>query len=394
MSTGKDCWPDPNVGDFLMKRLSVSEKEKYEKFFPWFLCPNSGAIMGKHDAMLSMFRRVQSLVSHGNGSCNDFEGNKFSTNTQSDQRCYTTYYVELTKYHEYELMLENITKNKQDDIVKDGSIDISKLPNINGEVSADGTVSKNYFLEHDKELAHYYKHITMKLDYTNDLFLSMGGMMFMDIDTNIMNKTSVSMRSKITNGTSCIIHGNGPGVILWRSYVKQIKHSGNLYIDDYVLRVGVDFFHWILWWIIMPCERLSHWLSVTYHFDLGFHSTTFSEEVIWRFHIWTFVAVVLLIGLPIFYWYKYRFRATMKINKFNRRNSKNRNYKQKIKHDHDLHKNNKKKMKKSSSFVRSNNKNVNQIKELLGKGLVNLEIMVHNIDGNTFPLNLKTQKKN
>ena len=40
----------------------------------------------------------------------------------------------------------------------------------------------------------------MRLDYSNDIFLSMGGMMFMDIDTNIMNKTSISMRSKITNG--------------------------------------------------------------------------------------------------------------------------------------------------------------------------------------------------
>ena len=40
MSTGKDCWPDPNVGDFLYSRLSDKERETY-KFFPWFLCPNS-----------------------------------------------------------------------------------------------------------------------------------------------------------------------------------------------------------------------------------------------------------------------------------------------------------------------------------------------------------------
>ena len=82
MSTGKDCWPDPNVGTFLTERLSEEEKESH-KFFPWFLCPNSGAIMGRHDAMLTMFRRVQKLVSIGNGSCNDFEGNKFTKNTQS-----------------------------------------------------------------------------------------------------------------------------------------------------------------------------------------------------------------------------------------------------------------------------------------------------------------------
>ena len=392
MSTGKDCWPDPNVGDFLHARLTEEEKEKYGKFFPWFLCPNSGAIMGKHDAMLSMFRRVQKLVSDGDGSCADFEGNKFSKNTQSDQRCYTTYYVELEKYNEYQQMLANITKNGAYD-PRTQELDISKLPNINSEVSADGTVSKNYFLEHDEELKQYYKGITMKLDYANDLFLSMGGMMFMDMQLDITNKSSVSMTSKITNGTSCIIHGNGPGVILFRQYVKQIRHNGNLYIDDYVLRVGVDFFHWLLWWIIMPCERLSHWLSVTYHFDLGFHSTTFSEEVIWRFHVWTFVGIVILTGLPIFYWYKYRFRRQIKVSgklkydALNRRNSKNRKYKQhKIKHSSSINKS----RKKSSSFIKDGTK----LKDLLNTGLVNLEIMVHNIDGNTFPLNLKTQKKN
>ena len=73
MSTGKDCWPDPNVESFLMERLSVDERQSHP-FFPWFLCPNSGAIMGRHDAMLSMFRRVHKLVNLGNGSCSDFEG--------------------------------------------------------------------------------------------------------------------------------------------------------------------------------------------------------------------------------------------------------------------------------------------------------------------------------
>ena len=73
MSTGKDCWPDPNVGHFLEERLSAEDQESHP-FFPWFLCPNSGAIMGRHDAMLSMFRRVQKLVHIGNGSCSDFEG--------------------------------------------------------------------------------------------------------------------------------------------------------------------------------------------------------------------------------------------------------------------------------------------------------------------------------
>merc|ERR1719229_566804 len=135
----------------------------------------------------------------------------------------------------------------------------------------------------------------------------------MDIEVEInmtqkdQHQQSVRMRSKITNGSGCILHGNGPGVILWRSYVKQIKNDGNLYVEDYVLRIGTDFFHWLLWWIIMPCERLSHWFSVNYHFDIGMHSTTFSEEVIWRFHIWTLVAVVLMLGIPLLYWYKFKF---------------------------------------------------------------------------------------
>eukprot|EP00488_Nonionellina_sp_1-RS-2012_P002599 TRINITY_DN5074_c0_g1_i1.p1 TRINITY_DN5074_c0_g1~~TRINITY_DN5074_c0_g1_i1.p1 ORF type:complete len:153 (+),score=10.79 TRINITY_DN5074_c0_g1_i1:23-481(+) len=117
-------------------------------------------------------------------------------------------------------------------------------------------------------------------------FYLSGGMMFVDIEAKIKNRNNVSFRSKITNGTSCILHGNGPGVILMRSYVKQILNNGNLYIDDYVLRIGVDFFHWMLWWIIMPYQRLSHWLSVHHEFDIGFHSTEFSETVIWRISCW------------------------------------------------------------------------------------------------------------
>jgi len=386
MSTGKDCWPDPNVSDFLLQRLSDEDKEKY-KFFPWFLCPNSGAIIGRHDAMLAMFGRVQKLVELGNGSCADFAGNKFSKNTQSDQRCYTTYFVELAKYH------ESRNANRTDDNAD--IVDVSK-PIRDKTVSADGTVSKRFFVEHGDEeaIARYYKDITFKLDYTNELFLSMGGMMFMDIDTDIANETSITMRSKITNGSACILHGNGPGVILWRSYVKQIEHGGNLYIDDYVLRVGVDFFHWLLWWIIMPCERLSHWLSVTYHFDLGFHSTTFSETVIWRFHVWTFLAVVILLGVPLLYWYKYIFRANMKVS--GRRHRRRH-------HDHHQHHHDRNKKKYQLKLNREREKpqtpNLldpnHPITQQLVKGLVNLEIMVHTHNGASFPaLSLKTQKKN
>ena len=184
-------------------------------------------------------------------------------------------------------------------------------------------------------------------------------------------------------------------MILFRSYVKQIRHNGNLYIDDYVLRVGVDFFHWVLWWLIMPGERLSHWLSVTYHFDMGIHSTTFSEEVIWKMHIWSFLAVILIFGFPLLYWYKYRFRKTMKISinknkRLIRRNSKNHKEKVHKKTHHHKH------LSRSYSF---NNKKsqktknqANQIKEHLLKGLVNLEIMVQD-SKITVPLSSwKTQK--
>ena len=400
ISTGKDCWPDPNVENFLNDRLSEEEKEKYGKFFPWFLCPNSGAIMGKHDAMLSMLRRVAKLVHLGNGSCADFEGNKFTKNTQSDQRCYTTYYVELTKYHDYQKMIKNLTIND----IKNGAynpqtkeLDISKLSNMNGDhkknkkASIDGTVSKSYFLKHDKEVEQYYAGITMKLDYANDLFLSMGGMMFMDIEINIKNKSYVSMRSKVTNGTSCVVHGNGPGVILFRSFIKQIKYDGDLDVPDLVLRVGVDFFHWILWWIMMPMERLSHWLSVTFGFDFGFHSTTFRPEVIWRFHVFTFVGVIIIVFIPLYYWYKYRFKPYIKVRKHyvkKNKNDKIKKEKKKMIHIKNMKKN------KKYNYNKYKNKNKKQFKDVLNIGLTHLEIMVPSMDSNIFTMKPKTQKKN
>eukprot|EP00483_Globobulimina_turgida_P009995 UN10014 len=103
------------------------------------------------------------------------------------------------------------------------------------------------------------------------------------------------------------------------------------------------------------------------------HSTTFSEEVIWRFHVWTFVGIVLVLGLPLLYWYKYKFIKSMKINK-------------KYVKNHQLMK--EKKLRKSNSFLNINNSH--PITKQLVKGLVNLEIMVHH-NGNTFPL-LITQK--
>ncbi len=51
---------------------------------------------------------------------------------------------------------------------------------------------------HETELAKYYHGIKMRLDYSNDLFLSVGGMMFMDFDVEMTNKAKhVSFRSKI-----------------------------------------------------------------------------------------------------------------------------------------------------------------------------------------------------
>eukprot|EP00485_Elphidium_margaritaceum_P004592 CAMPEP_0202708946 /NCGR_PEP_ID=MMETSP1385-20130828/21098_1 /ASSEMBLY_ACC=CAM_ASM_000861 /TAXON_ID=933848 /ORGANISM="Elphidium margaritaceum" /LENGTH=641 /DNA_ID=CAMNT_0049368073 /DNA_START=63 /DNA_END=1988 /DNA_ORIENTATION=- len=392
MSTGKDCWPDPDVSDFLYKHLSEEERENH-KWFPWFLCPNSGAIMGRHDAMLSMFRRVQKLVSIGNGSCADFQNNKFSRNTQSDQRCYTTYYVELVKYQEAQRLKANESSGNSSSSSSSPIIDIAQQDTL-GASSADGTISKEYFLQHaqDTDVKNWFEGIRMRLDYSNDLFLSMGGMMFMDIDADMFNRTAVTMRSKITNGSACIIHGNGPGVILWRSFIKQITHDGNLYVDDYVLRVGADFFHWMLWWLIMPGERLSHWLSITYGFDMGVHSSTFSETVIWKIHIWVFIAVVILFFIPLLYWYRNCFRKNMKVTRFGhkRRNSKDKKEKPSALRSKSFSLNTAYRNKDGSTTnILSQN---HPITQQLVKGLVNFEIMVHH-NGNTFPL-LKTQKNN
>eukprot|EP01083_Nonionella_stella_P005164 14992_1 len=311
ISTGKDCWPDPNVEYVLMDSLSDAQKEKYKSFLPWFLCPNSGAIMGRHDAMLFMFERVQQLVHIGNGSCNDFEGNRFSTNTQSDQRCYTTYYVELLKYNQMYAERDN-TRAVHDN----GVVDISLLDHDHVDEQYNPDV---YISSHFKELERYYKDITMKLDHENELFISMGGMMFMDLVMDVQSKSNISFRSKITNGSACIMHGNGPGMILFRSFVRQIEHDGKLYVTDWVLRIGTDFFHWILWWAIMPMERLSHWFQVHLSIDpIGMHSTTFSEEVVWRWHIWAVVGIILVSAIPIGLWYKYKFTVNRRQNTMSR----------------------------------------------------------------------------
>lgn len=355
MSTGKDCWPDPNVEAFLLERLSDDERAS-RPFLPWFLCPNSGAIMGRHDAMLSMFRRVHQMVTAGNGSCADFEGNEFTKNTQSDQRCYTSYYTENVRFHEMEAA-EGETEG-----VSEGVLDLSDL-------DGDAPPSLN------KE---FYDGIKMALDYDNALFLSTGGMMFMDIELDIGSEGAISMRSKVSNSSFCVLHGNGPGVILWRSFVKQMKHRGALFVDDYVLRVGSDLFHWMLWWVIMPCERLSHWMSVHFGFDLGFHSTTFTEEVIWNFHIGTFLAIVIAVAIPLGLWYRFRFRAKMKRRPRRKESGGGGD---------DFCP--KKGRKKESGSEKKGRKKEHPLSAAISKGLGGLEIMVqHNGKSSTLALSL------
>jgi len=250
-------------------------------------------------------------------------------------------------------------------------------------------MSKQHFIkyEHSNKARKYYDGITMKLDHTNNLFISMGGMLFTEMEINVTAKKNIKVRSKVTNGSSCILHGNGPGVILWRSYIKQIVNHGILYVDDYVLRGGHDVFLGLLWWTVGPIESLVHWGSVTYHIDWGIkiHSTAFSEDVIWKFHVWTFIAIIFIFALSLGYWYKYLF-------------SKNR--KKYIKNEDEIdfindhiHLNSSTKRKnKSFSFDINTNilNNNNPITQKFVDRLNNLEVIVTN-NGN---IKLKTQKKN
>eukprot|EP00483_Globobulimina_turgida_P006775 UN06786 len=225
----------------------------------------------------------------------------------------------------------------------------------------------------------------MKLDYTNDLFVSMGGMKFMDFEINIdtqITPSSVLIRSKITNGTACILHGNGPGVVLWRSLIKQITHNGNVYINDYVSRVLFDLFIYAVWWTVMPMERFIHWLAATYGIDFGFkvHSTTFSEQIVWRVQIWSVVVVVFMCVAPLSYWYRYVFlkRKNLKIETDD-------------KYTGGVEKQKSRSLNKSFSFdIHENILNNNQIKRKIVKALDNLDITVVHHKGS---IKLKTHKK-
>ena len=253
MSTGKECWPDPNLQKYLLDRMDPSFKSKHP-YFPYFLCINSGAMMGKFSAMYSMIKRVNQLVINGNGSCNDFQGNSFSTNTQSDQRCYTTYYVE---------WMNNKKSN--------------------------------------------YPDITIKLDHNHSLFNTMGGMLTYNydikIDANNNNNQNITVTNKFTGHSGCVLHGNGPGVIIWRSVIKQILNNGTLYFNDYLTRLNYDFFVGWMDFFTIPYQRLSHYLSKKYKFDLGMHSTNFSEEFAAKFNIGFLTTIIIFISYCYIKWY-------------------------------------------------------------------------------------------
>jgi len=377
ISTGADCWPDPNVESFLLDRIDDEMMESHP-FFPWFLCPNSGAIMGRHDAMLAMFKRVHELVKIGNGSCSDFEGHNFGISVQSDQRCYTTYYTENLRWHE--MMAANNGDEKGDVEEEEGVIDIGKL-----NEDSSGALTSSLSTWDTPENHKYYSGVKMVLDHDNELFLSTGGMLFMNIDIDIEQNGDISMRNKITNGSFCVLHGNGPGVILWRSFVKQMKHNGKLFVDDYILRVGSDFFHWMLWWAVMPCERLSHYVSVTYNIEpFQFHSTTFGHDLVWSFHIWSLLIIIGAFGIPIGYWYKYKFRKTMKRRRRRGKHHHDGGGSRGHDDDDDAERKIKGKNRKPLNHILNHN---HPITKAINRGLVNLEIMVHH-DGNRSSLPL------
>ena len=129
---------------------------------------------------------------------------------QSDQRCYTTYYTENVRWHEIEAQAQAVSAGAEEVEDEEGVIDISKLDEFGGHWDSE-------------ENHEFYGNVKMALDYDNELFLSVGGMLFSEIRIDIESNDDIAMSSKITNGSFCVLHGNGPGVILWRSFVKQIK---------------------------------------------------------------------------------------------------------------------------------------------------------------------------
>ena len=170
----------------------------------------------------------------------------------------------------------------------------------------------------------------------------------------------------------------------------HFQHNGKLFVDDYILRVGSDFFHWMLWWAVMPMEQLSHYVAVHYNTEpFQFHSTLFTEEVIWSFHIWSFVLIICAVGIPIAYWYKYKFRKNTKRRRL-RRSGKDHDD---SKDGHEDHDDKIKEMTRRTPFNHILNNN-HPITQAINKGLVRLEIMVHDThSGNRSSLPLSSLLK-
>ena len=135
-------------------------------------------------------------------------------------------------------------------------------------------------------------------------------------------------------------------------------------MDDYILRIGCDFYLWIVWWFVAPLEHFSHWMSVEYGIEpFKIHSTLFSEELIWHFHVGSLLIIICAVGFPLGVWYKCRFRKTMK------RRRRTRIFVV----DEDVEGLNMGKGTKSLTQILKNNHSITQA---INKGLVKLEIMV------------------
>ena len=239
MSTDRTCWPDPNLQNYLLSRMNQTFKSQHP-WFPYFVCINSGAIIGEYSAMLSMLETVNKFVKDGNGSCSDFEGNEFNLKTQSDQRCYTTFYVKW----------------------------------LNGEFEKESNVS-------------------IKLDHTHDLFATLGGVPHFRYDIEI-NENETRFINKFTNKSGCVLHGNGPGVIIWRNLIQQIINNGEVSIIEHLLRINHDFILIIMVYFTVPFQRLSHFTSKYFGFKIGVHSTYFGDTFLLKFDLGLLCGLIII----------------------------------------------------------------------------------------------------
>ena len=246
MSTDKTCWPDPNLQNYLLSKMNQTFKSLHP-WFPYFVCINSGAIIGKYSAILSMVEIVYKFVNDANGSCPDFEGNQFNTKTQSDQRCYSTFYVKW----------------------------------LNGELNHLNAKTN----------------VSIKLDHRHSLFATLGGMLHYEYDITI-NENETRFVNVYTNESGCVLHGNGPGVIVLRSFIEQILNNGKLSLSESILRMNYDLFLGLLSIWIIPWQRLSHLTSKYLGFKLAMHSSNFDDNFMIKLDA---ILIIGLILLRLFY---------------------------------------------------------------------------------------------